>query len=88
MSKTTTITMLATISGSRNGEAWPQRGETISLPADEASHLIQAGLAAKGEVDADAAEQPAEDTTEATAAASDQPDADAAEQPAGKKSKR
>jgi hypothetical protein len=37
--------MKADISGSRNGQLWPKRGEVMELPDDEAADLCAAGLA-------------------------------------------
>lgn len=39
------IRMKTHLAGSRNGERWPQAGETKDLPEDEALDLIKAGLA-------------------------------------------
>ncbi|MFE5967125.1 hypothetical protein [Streptomyces sp. NPDC056463] len=39
------VRMKATLSGTRDGEAWPKRGGTVDLPDDEAQHLIKAGVA-------------------------------------------
>ncbi|AEM87084.1 hypothetical protein [Streptomyces violaceusniger] len=39
------VRMKATISGTRDGEPWPQRGGVVDLPKEEAEHLIGAGLA-------------------------------------------
>ncbi|MFE5630609.1 hypothetical protein [Streptomyces sp. NPDC056543] len=39
------VRMKATLSGTRDGEAWPKRGGTVNLPDDEAQHLIKAGVA-------------------------------------------
>lgn len=38
------VEMRARISGTRNGQDWPQVGETISLPDAEARDMIAAGL--------------------------------------------
>lgn len=40
------VTMLVTISGTRNGEDWPAKGGVIDLPAAEAADYIAAGLCA------------------------------------------
>ena len=41
----TTVTIVAYISGARDGKPWPAAGQTISLPDGEAVLLIAAGLA-------------------------------------------
>jgi hypothetical protein len=58
------IRMKVDISGTRNGEPWPARGEVIDLPTDEAQSLIDSNMAeaitkAKAET---AAVEPAEET--------------------------
>lgn len=39
------IRMKVDVSGTRNGEPWPARGDTIDLPADEAQSLIDSNMA-------------------------------------------
>jgi len=39
------IRMKVDISGTRNGEPWPARGEIIDLPTDEAQSLIDSDMA-------------------------------------------
>ncbi|MGW3427498.1 DUF7302 family protein [Streptomyces melanosporofaciens] len=39
------VRMKATLSGTRDGEAWPERGGVVELPDEEAAHLCAAGLA-------------------------------------------
>lgn len=39
------VRMVASISGTRDGVDWPQRGEVTDLPAAEAEHMIGQGLA-------------------------------------------
>lgn len=39
------VTMQHKISGTRDGVEWPERGEEIDLPADEAAALISQGSA-------------------------------------------
>lgn len=39
------VVMRHQISGHRDGVAWPERGETIELPDDEAISLIRGGAA-------------------------------------------
>lgn len=40
------VRLLVTITGTRNGEPWPARGEVVDLPAAEAHDLRVAGIAA------------------------------------------
>ena len=40
------VTMLCKVSGTRDGQDWPDRGEVVDLPDDEAKATIAAGLAA------------------------------------------
>ena len=48
------IRMKADVSGSRNGQPWPARGETLELPDDEAANLCANGMAEPvGDVDHD-----------------------------------
>jgi hypothetical protein len=42
---TTRVTMLARISGTRNGAEWPRIGEDLIVPAPEAADLIRNFLA-------------------------------------------
>ncbi len=39
------VRLLVDISGTRDGEDWPGKGEVVDLPADEADHMIAGGLA-------------------------------------------
>jgi F0F1-type ATP synthase epsilon subunit len=39
------IKMRVSITGTRDGQEWPAAGETIDLPADEATALVDAGIA-------------------------------------------
>ena len=41
---TTQVRMLVSISGTRNGQDWPPRGELATLPVDEAAAMATAGL--------------------------------------------
>jgi hypothetical protein len=52
------ITMTAEISGLRDGKPWPMRGESISVPDDEAEALIGNRLAKKYEKDDEVAPEP------------------------------
>lgn len=64
------VTMLASISGTRDGVDWPAKGETLDVPADEAASLIDAGLATAGApMEAADAEPPAENAALTTKAA-------------------
>ncbi|WP_326808174.1 hypothetical protein OHB04_22815 [Streptomyces sp. NBC_01775] len=39
------VRMRAELSGTRDGLPWPQKGQTVELPDEEAAHLVAAGLA-------------------------------------------
>ncbi|MFE6816017.1 hypothetical protein [Streptomyces sp. NPDC057677] len=39
------IRMLVTLPGTRNGRPWPDKGEQIDVPADEAEQLLRYGAA-------------------------------------------
>ena len=39
------VRLLATITGTRDGQDWPKRGEVTDLPSAEAVDLINAGIA-------------------------------------------
>lgn len=39
------VRMLVHMSGTRNGQPWPSKGEPVDLPAAEAAHLVSAGIA-------------------------------------------
>jgi hypothetical protein len=39
------VRMKATLSGTRDGTPWPAAGGHVDLPAEEAQHLVTAGLA-------------------------------------------
>ncbi len=43
--ETVKVEMLVQISGTRDGEFWPEPGETIDVPAAEADTLVAAGSA-------------------------------------------
>ena len=55
------VKMQTQISGTRNGQDWPAKGEIIDLPDDEAKDLIAGGLAEA--VDETEPETPAIDET-------------------------
>lgn len=42
--RTTQVRMLVSISGTRDGQDWPPRGELATLPVDEAAAMAAAGL--------------------------------------------
>lgn len=44
------VTMLAKLSGTRNGADWPGRGECLDVSDDEATMLVEHGLATAGVV--------------------------------------
>jgi hypothetical protein len=56
------VRLRATLSGTRNGHAWPPAGRTVDLPDAEAVDLIRARLAEP------AGEQPVETATRVTTA--------------------
>lgn len=73
------VKMLVDVSGTRNGEAWPKRGEVADLPTDEAQHLVTVGMAEEAEGSTD-------DSATETATAPDpgpirQPDPETTQQP-------
>lgn len=39
------VRMRVDVSGTRDGEPWPQRGSVLELPDHEAAHYCQVGLA-------------------------------------------
>jgi hypothetical protein len=59
------VRMKVTLSGTRDGEDWPPRGELADLPDTEAEDMVRAGLAEKPGEDADGDEASA--VEEATA---------------------
>ncbi|WP_432247710.1 hypothetical protein ACRAR1_07115 [Streptomyces sanyensis] len=48
------IRMLVEMTGTRDGQPWPRRGEVADLPTAAAAHLVASGVAEK----ADGTEQP------------------------------
>jgi hypothetical protein len=60
-------TVLASVSGLRNGSAWPAPGHTVELPAEEAASYVQFGyiVAAPVAAKAKAAEPVAADVAPA-----------------------
>ncbi|RSN64035.1 hypothetical protein DMH12_04495 [Streptomyces sp. WAC 04229] len=66
------VRMKATISGTRDGKSWPERGESVDLPEAEAKQLVAAGLAEEhGDA---AAEERDDDRGEETATDPAQPE--------------
>ncbi|MHA7270403.1 hypothetical protein [Arthrobacter sp. HLT1-20] len=45
MNASTTVRMVAKVSGTRNGQDWPAPGETIAVPVAEAKELLANGMA-------------------------------------------
>lgn len=39
------VNLKVSVSGLRDGKPWPDRGETVDLPDDEAAQMIAAGQA-------------------------------------------
>jgi hypothetical protein len=50
--------MKVTISGTRDGEPWPEKGGVVDLPDGEAKQLVASGLATTGD-EGDAPEETA-----------------------------
>jgi len=56
------VRMKVTISGTRDGQPWPDRGNSVDLPDDEAKQMIAGGLATEdtdGDESGDAPEETA-----------------------------
>ncbi|GGY29727.1 hypothetical protein GCM10010363_07730 [Streptomyces omiyaensis] len=77
------VLMKAALSGTHDGEPWPERGGLVDLPDDEARHLIRAGLAKESddEPEQDSAPAPEDpqapadpETLEETATPTDEPE--------------
>ncbi|MCP3817829.1 hypothetical protein NLX86_06665 [Streptomyces sp. A3M-1-3] len=62
------IRMLVAMSGTRNGQEWPARGEVADLPTAEAAHLVASGVAEEvvGEGDVETATAPPAETAAPT----------------------
>ena len=43
----TKVLLLVSMSGRRNGKHWPDKGETMMLPSDEAEQYVTQGLCRK-----------------------------------------
>ena len=65
------IRMKQTISGTRNGEEWPARGEIADIPTGEAQHLVASGIAE--EVTDTEGQEPQVETAAAPATAEKRP---------------
>ncbi|HEY9351872.1 MAG TPA: hypothetical protein VIP28_01420 [Nocardioides sp.] len=48
------IRMTVTLPGTRNGQPWPDKGQSIDVPDDEAEQLIRYGAAEADPTDDDA----------------------------------
>lgn len=73
------IRMKADISGNRNGQPWPRRGETVDIPKAEAADLCAAGLAEPvadrdGDVEKAVPNDDSEKRSEASQASQQQPE--------------
>lgn len=63
------VRMLIDVSGARNGQPWPPRGQDVDLPDDEAAGLCAAGIAEPvAEPDADVEKAVPDDDAETRAA--------------------
>jgi hypothetical protein len=47
------VRMKVTISGTRDGQPWPERGQSVDLPDSEAEQLVASGLATTDDGDVD-----------------------------------
>ncbi|MFJ2733688.1 hypothetical protein [Streptomyces sp. NPDC087317] len=47
------VRMKVTISGTRDGQPWPERGQSVDLPDHEAEQMVSAGLAVPHDEDGD-----------------------------------
>lgn len=75
------IKMVVEMSGSRNGQPWPKRGETVDLATGEAQHLVASGIA----VEVHGSEAPVEKATAPAAETSKTPEAEKPKAPAAEK---
>lgn len=57
------VRMKVTISGTRDGKPWPERGEVVDLPDGEAEQLVASGLATTGDEESDEGDAPEETAT-------------------------
>lgn len=53
MADMTTVRMLVSITGTRDGVDWPERGATLELPVGEAAAMVAGGLVEVAAVDPD-----------------------------------
>ncbi|WP_406462965.1 hypothetical protein OHB07_16170 [Streptomyces sp. NBC_00111] len=67
------IRMKQTISGTRNGEEWPARGEIADIPTGEAQHLVASGVAEEVAADETDGDDPNVETATAPDAAEKRP---------------
>lgn len=75
------IKMTVEMSGSRNGQPWPRRGETVDLPSGEAQHLVASGIA----VEVHGEKAPVETATAPKAEAAETPEPEKPQTPAAEK---
>lgn len=61
------VRMKVTISGTRDGQPWPPRGELVDLPDGEAEQMIRGGLAGAAGDDEAGADEETPAVEEATA---------------------
>ncbi|MGW6418842.1 hypothetical protein [Streptomyces sp. NPDC055055] len=59
------VRMKATLSGTRDGEPWPERGGIVDLSDDEAQHLIRAGIAEEDQTESAPESEPEVETATA-----------------------
>ena len=83
------VTIVAQISGTRNGQPWPKPGESVDLPDPEAAQLCAIGAATEAGPPARAAGEPETATVEPPETATEEPrKAPAKKAPAKKARKR
>lgn len=76
------IRMKVSISGTRDGEAWPEKGGVTDLPEGEAKHLVAIGLATEPTEDEPLDEVEAVDEENAKAPADEETATPAGRKPA------
>lgn len=52
------VALKVQISGTRNGEPWPEPGVPVDLPEDEAAHLVEVGIADPVDVEPEPVKEP------------------------------
>ncbi|MFG3180058.1 hypothetical protein ACGFZC_34070 [[Kitasatospora] papulosa] len=57
------VRMKVTVSGTRDGEPWPEKGKTVDLPDAEARQLLAGGLAEEPDAEAADASPQVEEAT-------------------------